>query len=28
LNAGIFRTNINDKNCEELIKSFFIDILW
>jgi hypothetical protein len=27
LNAGIFRTNINDKNCEELIKSFFIDIL-
>lgn len=27
LNAGIFRTNVNDKNCEELIKKNFIDLL-
>lgn len=27
LNAGIFRTNVNDKNCEELIKKIFIDLL-
>lgn len=26
LNAGIFKTNVNGKNCEEIIKNFFIEL--